>query len=78
MFSIFDKLGGEESAIAALRSAAGKPGWPSGATLKLWRVNREIPGKAVTLLMEICDARGIAYSAADFRAAEPARSEAAE
>jgi hypothetical protein len=68
MFPIFDKLGGDVAALEALAAAAGKPGWPSVHTVRLWRQNREIPGKATKLLMRICEERGIAYAAADFEA----------
>ena len=68
MFEIFEKLGGQDAAIEALRAAGGGGRWPSIHAVKLWRVNKEIPGPAVKRLMQICDERGIAYSAADFRA----------
>ena len=69
MFEIFEKLGGQDAAIEALRAESGETGWPSIHAVKLWRANKEIPGPAVKRLMQICDERGIPYSAADFRAA---------
>jgi hypothetical protein len=66
MFSIFEKLGGKDAAIAAIKDDETRPGWPSPHVEKLWRKNKELPGPVVKRLMKVCDEKGIQYQAADF------------
>jgi hypothetical protein len=76
MFKIFEKLGGEDKAIRALKGVRLRATWPTEHTIKAWRKKREIPGAAVTRLMAICEKRGIEYSAADFTAKKASASRA--
>lgn len=66
MFSIFEKLGGKEAALAAIKDEKSRPGWPTPHVEKLWRKNKELPGPVVKRLMKVCDDKGISYQAADF------------
>lgn len=68
MFAIFEKLGGREAAFKELRAKTHRPAYPSKATEKLWRKNKELPGPVIKILIPICDERRIAYSMDDFRA----------
>lgn len=66
MFSIFQKLGGKDAALAAIKDETSRPGWPTSHVEKLWRKNKELPGPVVKRLMKVCDERGITYQATDF------------
>lgn len=66
MYRIFDKLGGDEATLQALRQESCKAGWPSRPTLAAWKKNGELPARAMRLLMKIADRRGVAYCAEDF------------
>lgn len=73
MFAIFDKLGGQDAAIEAVKArshgkAHNRDAWPTKEAEKKWRSQGELPGQIVKTLMEICDERGIAYASSDFKA----------
>ena len=75
MFPIFEKLGGQEAALKAIRPAGAQGDWPRYWTLKHWRFkSRKLPPDVIDALMAVCDARGIPYERKDFYlpAKEPA------
>lgn len=77
MFPIFEKLGGDEAAIKALRegreAVETRADWPTTHVRKKWR-KHGLPGVVVKQLMRICDERGISYASSDFEhAKEPAQ-----
>jgi hypothetical protein len=68
MFTIFEKLGGEDEALNIIREGGEvREQWPSLHTLKVWKRNKELPGTIIKKLMMVCDERGIRYCAADFQ-----------
>lgn len=68
MFQIFDKLGGEAEALEALQRRLPSYRKPiSPLTVLGWKTRRAIPGRALSLLIEECDARGISWEMSDFR-----------
>ena len=70
-FAIFDKLGGQEEALNALKdrsssTAQTRPEWPTRDTLKKWKSEGELPGSVVKMLMAVCEDRGVPYCLSDF------------
>jgi plasmid stability protein len=64
-FPIVEKLGGRETVFAKLRARGDKR--TTVGALRMWARRGSMPGDAMRRLMEIAEAAGIAYTAADFR-----------
>ena len=64
-FPIFDKLGGQEAAVALIASARGKT--PTRYVLDKWRSKRAIPDMAAVPLIMECQRRGVVTTEADLR-----------
>lgn len=65
-FPVFEKLGGLDAVHQQLRRAGYRR---SRDALRMQVSAGSIPGRAIVLLMEICERGGIEYRAADFRLA---------
>ena len=72
-FPIITKLGGRDAVLALLlakgrkRKAQNDKGPAlSAAAMRMWRQRGQMPSDVITLLMEIADESGLAYSADDF------------
>jgi hypothetical protein len=73
-FPIIERLGGIERTYELLKAAG--YGAETIDSIRMWRARRSMPGSAIVLLMRICEAQAIDYSAADF-VCTPMASEAA-
>ncbi len=60
MFSIFEKLGGEESALDIIAKRGGAK--PSAEAVRGWKRQRRIPGNKAVYLIDECVMRGIPAS----------------
>ncbi len=75
MFAIFEKLGGQDAAVAVLTR---RLSWtPSRDTLKKWRANRQIGARATIALIDECRERGIKCDPIDDFRGPPRNAEAA-
>jgi hypothetical protein len=68
MFPIFNKLGGEEAAIAALKPIAPRSKWPSSHTITYWR-RHGLPARVKLHLMQVAKERKIRVRQTDFERA---------
>lgn len=63
MFSIFKKLGGEESALDIIANHSGLK--PSAEAVRGWKRHGRIPGNKAVYLIDECGRRGVHASWAD-------------